>query len=240
MENIDKLMIITSPNGDEYGNFWKLGGQYNPIVKNGYEGDFKIVFESLEQEYFEKKAPDLSNHLVMVHFHSDETPNLTQRSYVKDNKSITYYLFFYSSLETQLNGDLWSIGDNYRYAGPMDSPQCPFDKLRMDIINGGDTSASVKEIINWVKSKISSTNIFDLKLDLLHLCLTPESAQKASDLPNYHLLKDIIVDGKLSVDDFIKTYLAHNQKDFSFGEHNEMLTVLRDALLKEEEQAASA
>ena len=238
MENIDKLMIITSPNGDEYGSFWNLKDDGNTIIKNGYEGDYKIIFESPELEYFEEIAPDLTNFLVMVHFYPGETPRLMQRSYQKGNKTIFYYLYYYSSLETELNGDLWSIGDNYRYCGPMDSPHCPFDQLRMDIVNGNDTSASVHEVITWVKSKTASTNILDLKLNILHQCLTPETAREVFDLPQYHLLKDRIVENGLTVDEFVKKHLIH-EKANDMEQHDKMLTVLRDALLEEEEKAVT-
>jgi hypothetical protein len=210
MENVDKLLIITSQNGPEYLNYWDLL-DVHPIVKNGRNID--------NESEFLNETIDTNGYLVMIH--DNKSPRCEERKIIKENgQEFIYYVYYYTTLDELLNGNLWTIGDGYSYNGG-DDPKCPFDKLRMAINNNGETSPIVKEIIEWVRKKCTTSDLLELKLGLLHQCLTKEGVNK--------VLKEKIHE-KIGLDENLVRQLSNITDPFSVG-YLAKLTEIRDKVL---------
>ena len=236
MENPEKLIIITSQNGPEFQNYWGLDGDDHILVKNGSEigGFYLASLNPIARHEKLQKQIDDDGYLVMIHRHND--PVFEKRTFERDGKTITYHVYYYSTQDEQLNGDLWSIDNDYNdynYVGSDKDPSCPFDILRMAIKRGQNTDPAVKKIIEWVENKTTAANILEVKLDTLHQCLTPEGAAKVAEIKNYDLLKDKVIAGNLTTDEFIKKKLVSEEDCFSDNYINS-LSQLRDVLLEKD------
>ena len=233
MENPDKLIIITSQNGPEFENYWGLNNDDRSFVKNGRKkGAFYVAsLNPIARHEKLQKTIEENGFLVMIHRQNE--PVFEKRTFERDGKTITYHVYYYSTQDEQLNGDLWSIDTDYNYKDPDKDPSCPFDILRMAIQFGQDTAPAVKRIIKWVENKTTAANILEVKLDTLHQCLTPEGAAKVAEIKNYDLLKDKVIAGNLTTDEFIKKKLVSEEDCFSDNYINN-LSQLRDVLLEKD------
>ena len=232
MRNLEKLIIVTSPNGDEYTGYWRLKDESHHIVKNGYKrGLFKAIALNPKQQLVQLEDQIENGFLIMIHLQHD--PTFKKRTFERDGKIITYHVYYYTTQDELLSGDLWSIDSDYNYTGPDKNPSCPFDILRLAIQLGQDTAPAVKRIKEWVEKKTTAANILEVQLNTLHQCLTPEGAAKVAEVKNYDLIKNQVVASNLTADEFIKKKLVSEKDSFS-DDYIQSLSQLRDALLEEE------
>lgn len=239
MKIIDKLIIITSANGPEFENYWGIAANEHFLVKNGRKkGGFYVASLSPVKRHEKlQKMIDESGYLIMIH--RENNPTFEKQVFQKNGKTLEYLVYYYSTLNEMLYGNLWNISKDkfYKYTGPDKDPACPFDALRMDIKLEHDTLPAVRKVIQWVEKKISTSNLLEAQLNTLHQCLTPEDAAKVAEVNNYDLIKNFVVTDNITVDDFIHKYLV-GEKDCFTDTYLNRLTQLRDSLLKEETSSA--
>ena len=230
MENIDKLIIITSLNGPEFENYWGLKADDHFVVKNGRKkGGFYVAsLNPLARHEKLQKKIDENGYLVMIH--RQNNPTVEKQIFQKGDKTLEYLVYYYTTQDELLNGDLWSIENNYHYSGPDTDPVCPFDMLRQAIQLEQDTLPAIKRIAEWVGKKTRTANLLEVKLNTLHQCLTPEGAAAVAEVDYYDLIKNHVVADNISVDEFIKKSLTVEKDCFSDNYINR-LTQLRDSLL---------
>lgn len=217
MENVDKLMIITSPNGNEFQQYWGLTNNHS-IVKNGYVKPNKVVYGGKIDWKILHNIIDDDGYLVMIHH--NQSPRFEERKFKRGDQEIMFFVYYYTTLDESLKNDLWSIDNNYVCQG-VDNPTCPFDKLCSDIINGRDTSASVRDVITWVKKRPITTNILDLKLKLLHQCLSLQGLEKAIEEKLHE---------KIGLEENLLKQLSQRHDPFSEA-YLSKLTEIRDKIL---------
>jgi hypothetical protein len=232
---MEKLLIITSPNADEFCNYWNLSTNNQSVVKNGNDkygdDDFQVVNNNgISKESWREleEKIDSNGYLIMIHLKSEK--RFEKRRLYRDGVILEYHVYYYTTQDELLNGDLWSIGTEHNYTGPENDPVCPFDKLRMAIQLGQDYAPAEKAIRDWVEKKIATANMLEVCLCVLHKCLTPKEAAQAATVNHYHLVKDLVVAEGVSVDSFIKDRLVVDKGCFSES-YISNLSLLRDCLL---------
>lgn len=145
---------------------------------------------------------------------------LQQRIYLKNAllENIRTKVKFCKWYSSVLSG-FWNEQD-----GNAVLPYNNFKKAWKD--NNGDKRKTFKAIWDF----FDGDPILEAKLNLLHQCLTPNEAKKATQIPNYHLIKDVVESVKINNEKVVE-YLTKQSNCFDEESYIKPLTALRDTLL---------
>jgi hypothetical protein len=179
------LIIITRHTG-EYDSFWEMNESSNithfaheesktTLIKKDDDLEF-VQYASKINSLFATEIPDE----IGIIFHSINdvaTEDILKNALLENIRTKVKFCKWYSSV---LSG-FWNEQD-----GNAVLPYNNFKKAWKD--NDGDKRKTFKAIWDF----FDGDPILEAKLNLLHQCLTPNEAKKATQIPNYHLIKDVV------------------------------------------------
>jgi len=151
-------------------------------------------------------------------------PSTVQVNYNED------YLLYHNRTERDL---INLFAANQRKEGHQTQRAQDFYKPVFTILLNEDLQnkySQILEILGFTESQILEKDILEVKLNLLHHCLTPEGAKTPEAIENYSLIKDLIKKVKWGEKTVVE-HLAEQTNCFDDDNYIKPLTKLRDALL---------
>lgn len=224
MKEFKKLLIFTSASGDELWSYWKIEDLNHLIVKKLPKSSGKIDWGLIEAKIEEE------GYLIMIHHQQDIKCEFKKVV----PKGITYTVYYYSTQDNSLNGDLWSV-NGYAYNGPAINATLPFDFLRENMLsteNNGESvnfnnvgiKVAVNKVFEWVNIRCNKNQKLNAALEFLHECIgVGEPEIETLNKAGFNL--DAKAEGKSSLNELIN-------KLKNGGDRIQIIKNLRDVLLE--------
>lgn len=167
------LLIFTSRGGNEFSDFWGLNSESNIVFKG------KEYTTSEGGWDFDKIEEKIKSNEYLVFLHENMQTKTKKK---KTKNGIAYTIYFYTTLDESLTGNLWSWnGNKFECA----NPELPFDLLCCALRNKGDSNQiekAKKKIFEWYESKTKTAENQKQKLKYLLCCMSKETMAVKSDI----------------------------------------------------------
>lgn len=162
------LIICTSPNSNEFIDYWKRENAefscFNQlIIIQGYNNNDLIEKIKNKVDSFYNKEFDIYMLRHMVKFQKSEQK--------KTDKGTEYTCFYYSTTDKNLN-DFWSYISGETWQIPQEKPQKPLDLLCWEInqteIDNTKVTTAINEVVEYYKKKGGKNAKLNAALEFLH------------------------------------------------------------------------